>query len=61
MGREGMGALRRLSVALYNGNDFLFLANLHAFCRAAGKHLAIGFVVTHTIVKALPVPPPFPW
>ena len=45
MGREGMGALRRLSVALYNGNDFLFLASLHAFCRAAGKHPAIGFVV----------------
>ena len=36
------GALRRLSIALCKGNDFLFRANLHAFCRAAGKHPTRG-------------------
>ena len=30
------GALRQLSVARCKGNDFLFRANLHAFCRATG-------------------------
>ena len=43
------GALRRLSIALYKGNDFLFRADLHAFCRAAGKHPSRGAAVPHTI------------
>ena len=43
------GALRRLSIALCKGNDFLFRANLHAFCRAAGKHPTRGAAVLHTI------------
>ena len=43
------GALRRLSVALCKGNDFMFWANLHAFCRAAGEHPARGTAVPHTI------------
>ena len=43
------GALRRLSIALCKGNDFLFRANLHAFCRAAGKRPTRGAVVPHTI------------
>ena len=43
------GTLRRLSIALCKGNDFLFRANLHAFCRAAGKHPTRGAAVPHTI------------
>ena len=43
------GALRRLSIALCKGNAFLFRANLHAFCRAAGKHPTRGAAVPHTI------------
>ena len=43
------GSLRRLSVALCKGNDFLFRANLHAFCRAAGKHPTGGAAVPQTI------------
>ena len=43
------GALRRLSIALCKGNDFLFRVNLHAFSRAAGKHPTRGATVPHTI------------
>ena len=43
------GAPRRLSVALCKGNDSLFRANLHAFCRASGKHPTRGAAVPHTI------------
>ena len=43
------GALRLLSVALCKGNDFLFPANLHALCQAAGKHPTRGAAVPHTI------------
>ena len=43
------GALRRMSVALCKGNDFLISANLHAFCWAAGKHPKTGAPVPHTI------------
>ena len=42
-------ALRRLSVALCKGNDFIFRSNLHSFCRAAGKHPTRGAVVPHII------------
>ena len=42
------GALRRLSVALCKGNDFLFRDNLHAFFQAAGKHPTRGAAVPHT-------------
>ena len=43
------GAMRRLSVALCKGNDFLFRTNLHAFCRAADEHPKRGAAVPHTI------------
>ena len=43
------GALRRLSVALCKGNDFVFHANLHSFCCATGKHLTRGAAVPHTL------------
>ena len=43
------GALRRLSIALCKGNDFLFRANLHACCRAAGKHPTRGAAVPYTV------------
>ena len=38
-----------MHVTLCKGNDFLFRANLHAFCRAAGKHPTRGAAVPHTI------------
>ena len=43
------GALRRQSVALCKGDNFLFRANLHTFYRAAGKHPTRGAAVPHTI------------
>ena len=43
------GALRRLSVALCKGNDFVFSANLHSFCRETGKHPTRGVAVPHTL------------
>ena len=43
------GALQQLSIALCKGNYFLFQANLHAFCWAAGKHPTRGTAVPHTI------------
>ena len=43
------GALRRLSIALCKGNDFLIRANLDAFCQAASKHPTRGAAVPHTI------------
>ena len=43
------GALRHLSVAMCKGNDFVFRANLHSFCRATGKHPTHGAAVPHTL------------
>ena len=43
------GALRRLSIALCKGNDFLFRGNLHAFYHTAGKRPTRGAAVPHTI------------
>ena len=42
------GALWRLRIPICKGNDFLFRANLHAFCQAAGKHPTRGAAVPHT-------------
>ena len=44
------GSLRQLSVALCKGNDQVFRANLHSFCRAAGRHPLRGAAVPHTIM-----------
>ena len=43
------GALWRLSVSLCKENDFVFRANLHSFCRAAGKPPTRGAAVPHTV------------
>ena len=43
------GALRRLSVALCEGNDFFFRENPHAFCRAASRHTTRGAAVPYTV------------
>ena len=43
------GALRRLSVALFKANDFLFWEKLHAFCRVACKHPTTGAAVPQSI------------
>ena len=43
------GVLRRLSVALCKGNEFVFRANLHSFCRTTGKHPTRGVATPHTL------------
>ena len=43
------GALRRLGVALCRGQDFIFRANLHSYCRAAGRLPLRGAAVPFTL------------